>query len=404
MTGPAPRPSVASPLVPSGRSLRLALLSEYPVPGRPSRGAMENNAFHLVEGLRAHSGVEIGVVTCRTGRLKDTVHLNERLTLYNVPLSRRFPMMTLFARETGAAAELLRQASPAVVHAQGAEIYGYMASRVGWPWVMTIHGIRQYEARHHQGMARVQLLLQSLLQLYCVRRARHIICISPYVRGWLRGRTKATLHDIEIPIDPHWWELQRQPQRGRILFVGALTPLKRPLDLVRAFERVAQNIPEATLRLAGGVHVGDREAAAYVDQIQAYIGSRQLGDRVHLLGFIDHDHLSREMEQAGVLALPSGQETAPIAIAEAMAAGLPVVATGVGGVPYLVDDSVTGKVVAPGDIESLSNALTEVLADPDRATRMGSLAREIAASRFRPDVVAPRTLEVYRQVIDSWRR
>lgn len=86
-------------------------------------------------------------------------------------------------------------------------------------------------------------------------------------------------------------------------------------------------------------------------------------------------------------------------IAQAMAARVPVVATRVGGVDYLVDDGRTGFVVEFGDIEGLADAMTRLLADAKLRTQMGAAGRCEADRRFRADVVARQTRAVYDQIL-----
>jgi glycosyltransferase involved in cell wall biosynthesis len=123
-----------------------------------------------------------------------------------------------------------------------------------------------------------------------------------------------------------------------------------------------------------------------------------LHEAVSLLGSLDAEALASEYSQAAVVALPSRQEVAPMAIIEAMAAGVPVVASAVGGVPYLVEDGVTGRTVPPADPAALAEALAELLRQPQTAQRMGEAGRAAARQRFRPEVIAGQYLALYREV------
>jgi glycosyltransferase involved in cell wall biosynthesis len=96
-----------------------------------------------------------------------------------------------------------------------------------------------------------------------------------------------------------------------------------------------------------------------------------------------------------VLVLASQQETSPMVIAEAMASGVPVVATRVGGIPYLVDDGRTGFLVGVGDVDALTARLSELLGDDAKRRAFGEAARARAAERFKPAAVAARVRDVY---------
>jgi glycosyltransferase involved in cell wall biosynthesis len=114
--------------------------------------------------------------------------------------------------------------------------------------------------------------------------------------------------------------------------------------------------------------------------IEALIAQYRLGDHVHLAGE-RHDMLQayRELD---VLLSTSHSEAMPLAIMEAMACGLPVVATRVGGVPELVEHGGTGWLVGPGDADGLAGAVTRVLTRPGEHARMAQRARERVVERF----------------------
>lgn len=138
--------------------------------------------------------------------------------------------------------------------------------------------------------------------------------------------------------------------------VARLHPQKNPLGLCEAFARV----PDAHLVLAGG---GPLESEI----------RRRAGDRVHLAGIVED--VAGLLSAADAFAIASDWEGNPLSVMEAMAAGLPVAATAVGGVPELVEDGVTGVLVQPGDMRALGDAIAFVLAHPG----MGEAARSRAA-------------------------
>jgi glycosyltransferase involved in cell wall biosynthesis len=126
-----------------------------------------------------------------------------------------------------------------------------------------------------------------------------------------------------------------------------------------------------------------------------------IANRVHFRGSVSPEELARELARAAVLVLPSRQETASVSVMEAMAAGLPIVATNVGGTRHFVENGVSGRLVPVGDTARLAEALAGYLGDPECASEHGRVGRRIAEERFRIDRAIDRTIEVYRQVIAS---
>ena len=109
---------------------------------------------------------------------------------------------------------------------------------------------------------------------------------------------------------------------------------------------------------------------------------------------------SRELTQAACLALVSHQETAPMIIAEAMAASVPVIASRITGIPYMIEEGQTGFGVNQNDAGDIASKLIALLSDKNRNQAMGRRCQEVALRRFHADVVAAQTLKVYEQIID----
>jgi glycosyltransferase involved in cell wall biosynthesis len=157
--------------------------------------------------------------------------------------------------------------------------------------------------------------------------------------------------------------------------VGAISRLSKEKNvalLLRAFALVAREIPEAELRVYGD---GPERAA-----LEALAASLGIAAKVAFLGHVP-DAGARCGEFA-VFAVPSSRESFGLAVLEAMACGVPVVATAVGGLPELILDGETGKLVAPEDERAMAGALLELLRDREAALRMGAAGRARAATRF----------------------
>jgi glycosyltransferase involved in cell wall biosynthesis len=172
--------------------------------------------------------------------------------------------------------------------------------------------------------------------------------------AWVRAGTNARSADGEVSA-PHRYESQR------ILFVAARWEPKGGPELAAAFERVLALHPRAELTIVGCSPELDLPNCEVVGPIP--VG--QVG------GFYD---------RATVFCLPTRREAYGIAFLEALAHGLPVVATRVGALPELVSEGETGYLVDVGDVDALAARLTELLDDPERCRRLGLAARRVGAS------------------------
>lgn len=171
-----------------------------------------------------------------------------------------------------------------------------------------------------------------------------------------------------------------------VLFAGRFRARKAVTVLVRAFAEVASAVPAARLVLAGDGE--DRTA------VEAEIRRLGLGGRVERLGAVTREEVARRLRGAAVFCLPSIYEGLPLAILEAMAAGVPVVATAVSGNPDAIVDGESGWLVAAEDSAALASALIHALADPAEARRRAAAASERFRERFEIGVVARSYLEL----------
>lgn len=152
-------------------------------------------------------------------------------------------------------------------------------------------------------------------------------------------------------------------------FLARLEPQKDPLRLVEA---AAQQPFPGTVAIVGS---GELEA-----EVREAIAARGLQDRVVQLPFVPP--VERHLLGFDLLVLPSLWESLPLAVLEAMACGLPVIATDVGGVEEAVADGVTGRLVPPGDAQALAAAIVALAGDPAALRTMGQTARVRAAQHF----------------------
>lgn len=161
--------------------------------------------------------------------------------------------------------------------------------------------------------------------------------------------------------------------------VARLVPIKRHECFLQSAGEIIRRYPESRFVL-----VGDGERREELKDLAGHLG---LEGRVHFLGW--RDDLDRVYADLDVVALTSRNEGFPVSLIEAMASGVPVVATRVGGVPDLVEDGVTGLLVPCDDPTSLAAAVSGLLADPERRRTLGQSGRQ----RVYPAFSAERLLQ-----------
>lgn len=178
--------------------------------------------------------------------------------------------------------------------------------------------------------------------------------------------------------------------RSNILFVGRLEKRKGLTHLIDAFAAVQQELADARLIVVG--------AYDELDKIPFALQARRLGLQVHFVGRVPYQDLPCYYRSADVFCAPStGMESFGIVLLEAMAAGVPIVASDIDGYRNVMDDGLQGVLVKPEDPAELAAALVSLLRDPARRSAMGARGRE-KVQRYSWRVVAARVLEYYAAV------
>jgi glycosyltransferase involved in cell wall biosynthesis len=176
--------------------------------------------------------------------------------------------------------------------------------------------------------------------------------------------------------------LPRKPVRGRILMVGRLAPPKRPDLALRALALVRERVPEAELWI-----VGDGPLRPEAERLADAVG---VAEAVRFLGH--RDDVPELLAGAECALLASDYEGCPLSVVEAMAAGVAVAATDVGGTGELVRPGQTGALSDKGDADGLAHALEQVLALP---TELGAAGRKVAEAELSLDTMVSRLTALY---------
>ncbi len=274
--------------------------------------------------------------------------------------------------------------TPEIVHAHdclyGGLIGQRIATKLDVPLVVTIHS---------SAFPR-QLFSPSEMELVrgVLGSAQRVVAVSSFLARSVADSVRAAMNPEVIPnvVDPVFFGIARSPyrhQEQRFLAVGNLIELKRFDDLITAFSELPSR--SATLTIAG-----DGPLRSRLVQLARRL---ECEGRVRFIGHVDRQELASEMEKADTLVSTSQVETFGVAVAEAMAAALPVVVTESGGPQDFVDSRV-GWTCPVADLDSLAEAMGESMNDEAHASR-GLVARTVAAQRFSPAAVYDRLAGLY---------
>lgn len=161
--------------------------------------------------------------------------------------------------------------------------------------------------------------------------------------------------------------------RHTMLFLGEIGARKGIFELVAALAKVAAVVPDVRLVAAGG---------GQLEEVRRLAEKLGVSDRVVLPGWVSGEGKIRLLAEASLYVLPSHNEGLPVSILEAMACGLPVISTPVGGIPEAIRPGCEGYLVPPGDVDALAAQLIATLSDDQLLKRLGDQARLAIAERF----------------------
>lgn len=374
--------------------LKVMMLGEYPARPDSIDGGVAAVVTYLSEALAARDDVELHGV-----RVQGVHGGDGKGFAYPVHDIRKssFGLLSAYVAQRRRLDELVREIKPDIIHAQGADLPGYLALRSRIPAVVTVHGMVGEDARFKSRLReRARGTLTSwLIEKPTVRAARSVVLISPYVSSYYGKMLRGRIFDIANPVSNRYFEVKRNPLPGRMLYAGRVIPRKGVLELVRAVAAMPESL-QPKLVIAGALT--DR---VYEQAVRKAISDTNTDSRFELKGLLGEAQLLREFESAQSLVLPSFQETAPMVIQQAMASGIPVVASRICGIPYQVQEGVSGFLVEPGDVEGLRTQLSKLLADPSLAQRFGENARATARTSYVASAVAQATVDAYRATLSE---
>ena len=235
----------------------------------------------------------------------------------------------------------------------------------------------------HAHSGRIDLWLRTPLRRLLVRLAlapaSRVLTVSETSRKFLArslGSTRVIL--VDNGVDPAAYTPVAAPahELPTILFAGVLSPRKGLIDLIAASTELHRRGVAHQLVVAGGAPEEGPQAEAETREAASH------GAPARFIGTQPHEEMARLYRGADVFCLPSWWEAMPLTVLEAMASGLPVVASTVGDIPRAVEEGVTGRLVSPQQPAALANALDPLLRDPALRTSMGEAGRRRVEQLF----------------------
>ena len=305
----------------------------------------------------------------------------------------KFGRAFVYARAVRELRRVLASIDPCIVHIHFASrgstlrkmILADMVTRAGRPLVLHAHG-GNFEQFHRRLPAILRHTVDGILQ-----RANVLIALSSRWRDFYVNECEVSPSHVTVLPNPVHWSPDLPNRSGRttvqFLFLGRMCQQKGTYDLVNAFAALPDAVrARARLTLAGN---GDLEAIRKL--------AEPFGEQMRVLPWIDSSERERLLAQSDVFVLPSYHEGVPMALLEAMAAGLPAIVTPVGGIPEVLRHGVEGLMVEPARVKELSAAMARLVDHDGERIASGRRAHE-RARNYDIHAYARSLAEIYQRI------
>ncbi len=353
----------------------------------------------LLQGFIALPEVAVHVVSCmQQSPARSPEKLADNIWYHAVPVPKLGWMRTLYQGCIRATRKKLCEIKPDIVHGQGTERdCAVSANFSGFPNVLTIHGNMRMIAKLGHARAFSFLWLAARLERLTLPRADGVVCLTHHTREAVEKLARRTWV-LPNAVDTSFFDLQPAPPRDAppiVLCVGTIVRHKNVNAFIRALD------PLATKRDFKVIFLGKADTGAYCSEFFHLVKERPWCEHVE---FSSRERVKEFFKVATLLALPTLEDNCPMVVLEAMAAGLPVLASKVGGVPDLIQPEKTGLFCDPQRPESIREGVARLLEDRELSHRLAVDAKAAAQTRFHPRIIASRHLEIYREVLAAHRR
>jgi len=380
--------------------MKVLMIASCPYNLDKIKGGVEAVAVNLLHGFKEISDIELYVVSIRKElNSEKVIHFGGNIKIHYIPFWRiksiKFEMLFHGRRKVKA---IVREFQPDIIHVQGnGTILLLTLGLKKCNLVVTEHGILKEELKNQKTIyGKLSFFLNIITEKVCLRNLKNCIFISNYNKALHQedkfSRVNSRL--IYNPVNLLFFNMTEMPKdNNRLFYIGSISKRKGLLDLVKALNTLKQKNIVYKLDVIGGVI--DKP---YMNEVQKFITINKLSEQIMFHGWLSQKEIQEIYKNVSIFVLPSYQETLPVAIAEAMAAGRVVVASNVGGVSEMIKHGMSGFLYEKANISQLVDILGKLYSNDELKAKVSVAARSDARKKFMPSSVASQTVEFYKEI------
>lgn len=384
--------------------MNIIMIGPFPQDSQHINGGVQASVYGLCKTLTLSKEMNISGISLPTHADRSFRAKPDRMMVDDIPvlaINAPYGLLSSNLVHLPCVLNHIQQTSQPLVHLHGTGLMQWALMALlrvkKIPFVWTLHGITERETQQ-QWKASPNLKRYMRHHFYRVmeramlRLSKHTIVDTPYVRDALQTIAAQPLHVIPQGIFLNEFvgmADERSLVAPLILSIGVIDARKGHHHTIDAFAQLRANHPNAQLIIAGAM-----KNEVYYQQLQQQIAELKAQDMIQIRTNCTRLEILQLLVHATLFALHSREESQGIAICEAMAAGVPVIATRVGGIPDVVRDGTDGILVAYGDSTAFAQAIQSLLSDPQAYESFSSSAHT-QAKRFDWGSITPRICAVY---------
>lgn len=397
--------------------MKLVWLAPYPIINirdisqKKSLGKIGKGMWlvNLLNALSVKPDINIHVITHCTKIEKDLViHQNNvtyHLLKYQIPFIKKgfpnfFPIHKAlhYPFLIKRIKTLLKKISPDLIHVHGTEdAYILAPITLDIPVIVSIQGVISEIYKRKKSLS---YFFQKGIELKGIRSYSHFGCRTEFDKGFVKKNNPlAQIHYLPEAINELFFESNHKIEdNNAISFVGSISRAKGIEILLAAIQKVKVYYPTVKVNLIGPV-IKD-----YSDKLKKIIENLGLNENIIFHGFKSSAEIVKLHLKSRVYVHPTFIDNSPNSLCEAMALGMPCIATNIGGIPSLIEDGENGLLTEAGNVNELAKKIILLLENNDLAKIIGLNARKSAFDRNYPSNVANITLKVYNNIISKYEK
>jgi len=388
--------------------MKIIQLGSFPLNSSQIKGGVEASVY----GLALEQNKNHKVIVFDFPRHEITIDKYEVIDGINVRRFRNFKNSNISSvRRISKYITDIQEFKPDICHIHTSSLFAlvlFLALKIKkLPTIVTVHGLAHIEKqiiwRKKKNLKNLsKYLLQSIAEFLLLNITKQIIVDTEYVSEVIKTYKKQgkilrapICHIIPQGVSSQFFALNDASIKNQLLSVGSISQRKGHLLLIEALSIISKKIPDVKLSIVGAL--SDQN---YLNLLNKMIDVKGLRDKIQIQPNLSIDKVLSLYEKAEIFALHSEEESQGIVFCEAMAAGKPIVATNVGGVPNVITNEVNGLLCNFGDITNFANNIILLLENDAMLVKIAN-TNKIDRNKYKWNLIEERISSLYNSILNK---